>query len=110
MTQPTHSPGPWELCYEMGNSVIKTADGESIMCDMTYYPWVPEEEEDWRLIAAAPELLAALTECREACLSGDDHGIAVSEDVVIPSDLFERMCKAINKANGQAPDPIEGNE
>ncbi len=44
-------------------------------------------------------LLAAvtvLTECREVCLFDDDDGIGVSEDVVIPSDLFDRICAAID--------------
>jgi len=30
------------------------------MCDEQYYPWVPNNEADWNLIAAAPELFAAL--------------------------------------------------
>jgi hypothetical protein len=30
------------------------------MCDEHYYPWVPASEADWNLIAAAPELYAAL--------------------------------------------------
>ncbi len=100
MTEPTHSTGPWQISYERGDTFIKTADNERIMCDMTYYPWVPDNDADWHLIAAAPELLAALTECRNACLVGDDDGTTVSEDVVILPDLFDRICAAINKAKG----------
>ena len=55
-----HSPGPWRISYERGTTQIRTADNESIMCDETYYPWVPEKEADWHLIAAAPDLLEAL--------------------------------------------------
>lgn len=55
-----------------------------------------------RLIAAAPELLEVAKACREVCLFGDDDGIGVSEDVVIPSALFDRICAAINKAEGRS--------
>jgi hypothetical protein len=41
--------------------------------------------------------LELLKEIRECCLFGDDDGrIGVSEDVVIPSDLFNRICREIN--------------
>lgn len=56
-----HTPGPWRLTD--GNSdtyecrQIKSADGRSLMGDEQYYPWTPSDIEDWRLIAAAPELL-----------------------------------------------------
>lgn len=43
-----------------GNRHIRTADGKSIMCDEEYYPWCPEEDSHWHLIAAAPDLLDAL--------------------------------------------------
>lgn len=101
MNKEQHSPGPWSLSYKNGETRIINADNEAIMCDMTYYPWVPIGQADWSLIAAAPELLSALTECREICLIADDDGISVSENVVLPSDLFERICAAINKASGQ---------
>lgn len=52
------------------------------------------------LMAAAPDLLACLIDCREACLFDDDNGgIGVSEDVVISSELFDRICAAVNKAS-----------
>lgn len=59
MTDVLHTPGPWAVVYESGNTQIKSADGESLMCDETYYPWVPENPKDWDLIAAAPDLLSA---------------------------------------------------
>lgn len=44
------------------------------------------------------ELHQALKDCREACLYvGDDGGVYVSEDVVIPSDLFDRICLVVSK-------------
>lgn len=30
------------------------------MCAEHYYPWVPDNDADWDLIAAAPEMYAAL--------------------------------------------------
>ena len=31
-----------------------------MMCNERYYPWVPDNETDWSLIAATPEMFAAL--------------------------------------------------
>lgn len=53
-----HTPGPWEFRTDGGWRLY--ADGECIMGNEQYYPWVPESAADWRLIAAAPELLSAL--------------------------------------------------
>ncbi len=56
-----HSPGPWKFNNDPGEArTISDARGISLMGDEQYYPWAPSEEADWRLIAAAPELLAAL--------------------------------------------------
>ncbi len=55
----THSPGPW-LFEEGSDRSILDAHGQSLMCDLTYYPWCPEKDADWRLIAAAPELFEML--------------------------------------------------
>lgn len=56
----THTPGPWRVSYERGTTQIKAADNESLMCNEAYYPWVPENDADWHLIASAPDLLVAL--------------------------------------------------
>jgi hypothetical protein len=61
-----HSPGPWRYERRDGDRYIYAADGESLQCDMDYYPWVSANEADWPLIAAAPELLEALRNLREA--------------------------------------------
>ena len=54
-----HSPGPWKFNNDPGEArTISDARGISLMGDEQYYPWAPSEEADWRLIAAAPELLA----------------------------------------------------
>lgn len=56
-----YTPGPWRESYERGTTQIRSADNESLMGDETYYPWVPENDADWTLIAAAPDLHAHLT-------------------------------------------------
>jgi len=83
-----HSRGPWRIAYKRGTTHIESADNESLMCDETYYPWVPENMADWDLIASAPELLEVLE-------------IAVS--AAGPGDFWvSDACKAIAKAKGKA--------
>lgn len=60
MSKTAHTPGPWRVSFEGGTTQIRAANNESLMCDETYYPWVPENYADWYLIAAAPDLLKAL--------------------------------------------------
>lgn len=60
MTELKHTPGPWILTREEGARHIRRTDGLSLMCDEPYYPWCPKEDADWQLIAAAPDMRAAL--------------------------------------------------
>lgn len=55
-----HTPGPWQ--YQATNSAqaIVAADGEVIICDAPFGAYVSMEQEDWDLIAAAPDLLKEL--------------------------------------------------
>ena len=48
------TPGPWEVKYQGETHLYM--NGDSQMCDMTYYPWVPDETADWERIARVPEL------------------------------------------------------
>jgi len=89
-----HTPGPWRLTD--GNSdtyecrQIKSADGRSLMGDEQYYPWTPSDIEDWRLIAAAPELLEALKEA-----------LSLIETLTpLDGDTCRKARKAIAKAEG----------
>lgn len=62
-----HSKGPWYVDNTAdGNTHIRDANGNSLMCDEQYYPWVPDNPADWELIAAAPDLLAALKDLVKA--------------------------------------------
>ena len=77
-----HTPGPW-LFVEKFHDGIYTENGspnvwtietaqDTLMADSSYYPWVPTNKADWRLIAAAPDLLDA---CRKAlyAIKGREH-------------------------------------
>lgn len=55
-----HSEGPWRIEYDGGDKHIRSASGESLMCDAQFYPWVPSNNADWNLIAACPAMLEAL--------------------------------------------------
>ena len=114
MSEIKHTPGPWVIGPRYSHDV-QTPDGNDIgaVCDAEQggeegeiagnIPWSEEiAEANARLIAAAPELLEVAKACREVCLFGDDDGIGASEDVVIPSALFDRICAAINKAEGRS--------
>ena len=57
-----HTPGPWTLNISDFWS-IDAATGDPLMGNVTHYPRVPDRIEDWRLIAAAPELYEAVKNC-----------------------------------------------
>lgn len=87
------TPGPWRVSYERGTTQIRSADDESLMCDETYYPWVPANDADWHLIAAAPELFDWLEQADEA--------LDVL-DVPTDSGLREQIARVLRKARGQS--------
>lgn len=85
-----YTPGPWEFCKDGGWRL--NAGGESIMGNEKYYPWVPDNESDWRLIAAAPDLLEAL---KGICDEQDERqGYASYE-------AYDKARDAIAKATGE---------
>ncbi len=77
-TTKQHTPGPWGLCDDRkdGVSVITSGgdDGRSIAFIELVDVSEPELEANARLIAAAPDLLAAL----EAMVAADEHGWPVN--------------------------------
>lgn len=97
MSEAKHTLGPWRVSYERGTTKIRTADNESIMCDETYYPWVPENDADWHLIAAAPDLLEALEWALDAWDTHNRTGDPMQGDW--ESDAIA----AIAKAKGEQP-------
>ena len=94
-----HTPGPWTIEGEtlvIGRGLFVCKMSTNTMAAL-------ERRANARLIAAAPELLEALKAVQQQCFFDDDNGtIGVSEDVVIPPDLFNRICAAIAKATGAA--------
>jgi hypothetical protein len=87
MEKQTHTPGPW-FVDEQGAPTIRKADG-SVICG------VPSNYDDARLIAAAPELLAALK------MAGDTlrkPGVVSYEDRIAALALIDA---AIAKAEGR---------
>ena len=94
MSKAKHTPGPWEAYrstvpgpQEGMWQVAAIADGGDCVCDLwrleesTHDAWELSEEDaeaNARLIAAAPELLAAFEACRDAVLldrDWDNHTI-----------------------------------
>ena len=55
------------------------------MCDMPYSAWTPDADEDWNLIAAAPDMLELLETIE------NDTGM-------VPEWLWERIQSVVNRA------------
>lgn len=92
MTQATHTPGPWELTFGEYDAAIH-AGATIAMVDDTMRAW----KENARLIAAAPDLLAALERAYQKLsfwMDDDkwDHG---DENAMV------QIWDAITKAKGE---------
>jgi hypothetical protein len=90
-----HTPGPWKVEPMDNTDDDEKASGFAYLVgpEPAYDGWVPPVEwrfriADARLIAAAPDLLAALED--------------VLDGVPIPKDVIERACAAIAEAKGEA--------
>jgi hypothetical protein len=95
MTDTKHSPGPFNI--RMGDCVILAdADGNAIMGNETYYPWVPKNSYDWDLFAASPELLEALENIRWVSSDKDNMEFTAR----ITCFQLDAINAAINKAKG----------
>lgn len=90
-----HSLGPWRFNQQMGEPwTISDANGHSLMGDEQYYPWVPGDEADWHLIAAAPDMLASL---RDVLAYFD-----APEDGCFSDEALARARAAVARAVGAA--------
>jgi hypothetical protein len=86
MTQ--HTKGPWTYRRVDGIHELLMAN----VCEMsstTYYPWVPANPADWKLMAAAPDLLEAL----QAVIAEHEDGYGLK--------CVEQVKAAIAKATGE---------
>lgn len=72
MSETKHTPGPWIFTVENDDRYIR-ANGDTMMCDAPYYPWCPSGDANWHLIAAAPDLLAALKKMLPEANRIDQH-------------------------------------
>lgn len=90
-----HSLGPWRFNKQMDEPwTISDARGHSLMGDTQYYPWVPGDEADWHLIAAAPDMLASLREVL-AYFDAPDDGC-------LSDEALNRARAAVARAVGAA--------
>ena len=95
-----HTPGPWKVIgkdkTEIG-ALLGTPEA-IVIADTRFFqePTNPRERADARLIAAAPDLLAAC----EAALDNIPYVAAVQWDY----DLAQQLKAAIAKARGEAVD------
>lgn len=70
ISEAKHTPGPWEI--RRGYDTIIDSIGPCIPEEYAGSAWLKLSEADARLIAAAPELLEALKQCRLALEPYDD--------------------------------------
>jgi beta-phosphoglucomutase-like phosphatase (HAD superfamily) len=103
--------GPWQYKATPGDCwTVHDCEGTAIMGDAQYYPWVPGEADQWRLIAAAPELLEALRELlidmqiaqsnMTDAAKRDRHWVGCAEAIQPRVDAAK---SAIAKATGETP-------
>ena len=105
ITQPT--PGPWHIGSGNGEGSIFAENGRMRLetGGTTLYPichnvstWnIDEDDANARLIAAAPDLLAAL----ESCISWLNQ-LAFMEKDILSADAIKKGFEAIEKAKGGA--------
>jgi len=78
-----HTPGPWVAQIGMDARVFCSVDGRSINCgDVIYHP---ENADNARLVAAAPDLLAACkhaVECYQQSKNSDGFACAFNIDEI----------------------------
>jgi hypothetical protein len=94
----SHSPGPWKFTGSGDARRIMSATDEALMGDERHYPWCPDSDEDWRLIAAAPDLLEA---CEMALDAFDGAPAGFSRENV---RAIAALRDAIAKATSATPD------
>lgn len=108
MSNSKHTPGPWRLiaagfsqikdtshwCCEIYGALERAAIVHH--CSPSYGIGAEETQANARLIAASPELLAALKRIANATMDADGSTLRPSRDVV------EQAIRAIAKAEGES--------
>ena len=88
-----HTPGPWKVASGPFGATVFVGEEENPRIVSDAAASDPENVANARLIAAAPDLLAALREARERMMGGSP---AIRR-------LIERTDAAIAKAEGRQP-------
>ena len=101
-----HSAGPWEVRSEYGTYCIRPANENQVGYSSGYAPIakvvgdkrIGQQLENARLLAAAPDLLAALQDVDALWMH---HSIAHGDGKISP--LHEKVIAVIAKATGEQP-------
>lgn len=101
-----HTPGPWSPCPGLAGYRFRIETMRSNNdCEPIAECKGPDREANARLIAAAPELLAALEEARDALreLSRHDSGVFGGDAPEFNEDGYGYLaCRAIDRAIAKA--------
>ena len=89
------TPGPWEVKYQGETHLYM--NGDSQMCDMTYYPWVPDKTADWERIARVPELERIALAAEELAAAVDHERNMVCQDFGMQLQANNRVDAALAK-------------
>lgn len=95
-TGPT--PGEWRYIVDDGDRKLTAEVSGSFMCDTAYYPWCPDNEGDWKLIAAcSPPNIAAILAHVEAQAAEIERLRAalgrIAEGCSFPADDVQRAIR-----------------
>lgn len=95
-----HTPGPWHIGTGKATQIIYGTDGYAVANAVTYHGRDTESDmvENARLIAAAPELLAALERLSERCAALDQ---SATHDGIENCNAMVAARAAIAKAKGE---------
>lgn len=102
MTAVKHTPGPWKVFHTTNGQTILgigEAEGSDGITDANFGLWRsgPEREANARLIAAAPDMLAAL----KAFIAAIDRAVAF-DDVSIVDEITDDIETAARAAISKA--------
>lgn len=100
--------GPWSVEYKHGDTRL-IQNGECTMCDMTYYPWTPDNLRDWEFFAAAPDLvrdlMAEVTRLRKDAIKDKARVEELEADLAravgAMTDVSDRSMKTYRARNGR---------
>ena len=102
-----HTPGPWNVGDDSPNDyegpIIDTRDRAVAVITIDHETEsTPEDRANARLIASAPELLAALQQCADFILKVmDDPNLSDEESLSLLTDARNDARAAIIKATGK---------